>query len=194
VRVAEADKVPGRSGLAEAVAFNLHKLMAYKDEYEVARLHLDPGLGKDIEARFGADTTYTFMLHPPMLKALGMQRKIKVPGKVGVATFKALAGMKRLRQTRLDPFGRDHVRVVERELIEEYDALLDEIVERLGEANHEVAVELAGLPDLVRGYDEVKLRNVDRYHEELSRLRALLTDGRLAGQSLGLVDDEKREV
>jgi indolepyruvate ferredoxin oxidoreductase len=194
VRVAEADKVPGRSGLAEAVAFNLHKLMAYKDEYEVARLHLDPGLGKDIEARFGADTTYTFMLHPPMLKALGMQRKIKVPGKVGVATFKALAGMKRLRQTRLDPFGRDHVRVVERELIEEYDALLDEIVERLGEANHEVAVELAGLPDLVRGYDEVKLRNVDRYHEELSRLRPLLTDGRLAGQSLGLVGDEKREV
>jgi indolepyruvate ferredoxin oxidoreductase len=178
VREVEEQRVPGRSELAEAVAFNLYKLMAYKDEYEVARLHLDPGLTGDIEDRFGTDAQFTFMLHPPVLKSLGMHRKIKVPGKLGIAMFTALAPMKRLRHTPLDPFGRDHVRVVERELVREYEELVDEIVERLSPDNHGVAVDLAGLPDMVRGYDEVKLGNVEVYREEISRLRPQLTDGR----------------
>jgi indolepyruvate ferredoxin oxidoreductase len=184
VRQAEAERVPGRSDLAETVAFNLHKLMTYKDEYEVARLHLDPNLRQDIETRFGADASYSFMLHPPALKTLGMERKIKVPGKVGIAMFKALAPMKRLRHTRFDPFGRDHVRAVERELIREYEALIDEITDRLSPENHGVAVDLAGLPDMVRGYDEVKLRNVDLYHEQIDRLRPQLTDGRRTTEML----------
>ncbi|RFU21968.1 indolepyruvate ferredoxin oxidoreductase family protein [Geodermatophilus marinus] len=187
VRAAEADRVPGHSELAEAAASGLHKLMAYKDEYEVARLHLDDALATDLRARFGPDARFGFMLHPPTLKALGMQRKITVPGRAGLAAFRALAGMKRLRGTRLDPFGRDHVRVVERGLVREYEQLLEEIADRLTPADHELAVELARLPDVVRGYDEIKLRNVEIYHEQMDRLRARLTDGRLRGGSLPVV-------
>ena len=178
VRAAEAEHVPGRSDLAETVAFNLYKLMAYKDEYEVARLHLDPSLDREINDRFGSDARFAFMLHPPLLKSLGLHRKIKIPGKLGIAMFKALAPMKRLRHTPFDPFGHDHVRVVERELVREYEELLDEIVNRLSPGNHTVAVDLAGLPDMVRGYDEIKLRNVDLYREQISRLRPQLTHGR----------------
>lgn len=84
--------------------------------------------------------------------------------------------MKRLRGTHFDPFGRDHVRVVERELLAEFEALVDELAARVGESNHAVALELAQLPDVVRGYDDVKLDNVKTYKEQLTRLRARLTD------------------
>jgi len=179
VRAAEALRTPGQSTLAEAVAFSLFKLMAYKDEYEVARLHRDRAFQADLAERFGDDATYSVMLLPPVLKTLGLKRKVGLSRPAARVAFGALAPMKRLRQTRFDPFGRDHVRVVERALIAEYNALLDEIVQRLSLENHAVAVELAALPDLVRGYDEVKLRNVDRYREQVTRLRAQLTDGRL---------------
>jgi indolepyruvate ferredoxin oxidoreductase len=187
VRAAEQQALGSGAQLAETVAFNLHKLMAYKDEYEVARLHLTSTMFDDVTRQFGADANVVFMLHPPSLKALGMQRKLRVPGKAGVAMFKALASMKRLRGTRLDPFGRDHVRVIERQLIAEYEQLLDEITERLTTDNHHVAVELAGLPDMVRGYDEIKLANVELYHDKMATLRTQLTDGRLAHQSLPIV-------
>ena len=162
--------------LAEAVAANLYKLMAYKDEYEVSRLHLDSDTSRRIRGQFGADARVRVMLHPPVLKAMGVQRKIGVPGgAAGTAMFRALASMKHLRGTRLDVFGRDHVRVVERDLIDEYEQLLDLLVTALTDENHELAVRLAGLPDLVRGYDEVKLRNVEVYREQLALLRAQLT-------------------
>ena len=179
VRAAEAQRTPGRSTLAEAAAFSLFKLMAYKDEYEVARLHRDPAFQADLAERFGGDAAYSVMLLPPVLKTIGLKRKVGLSRPVARVAFGALAPMKRLRNTRFDPFGRDHVRVVERALIAEYDALLDEIIQRLSVENHAVAVELAALPDLVRGYDEVKMRNVDRYREQVTRLRAQLTDGRL---------------
>ena len=156
VRAAEAERVPGSEELAEAVAFNLHKLMAYKDEYEVARLHLDSAFTEQLQANFGADASFAFKLHPPILKALGLKKKISIPGRPGRLMFQGLAAMKRLRFTRLDPFGRDHTRVLERELITEYESLVDELTERLAPGNHEIAVRLAGLPDMVRGYDEVK--------------------------------------
>ncbi len=178
VRAAEVERVPGSEGLAEAVAFNLHKLMAYKDEYEVARLHLDSGFTEQLQANFGADASYAFKLHPPILKALGLKKKISIPGRPGRLMFQGLAAMKRLRFTRLDPFGRDHTRVLERELITEYESLVDELTERLAPGNHEIAVRLAGLPDVVRGYDEVKWANVELYRAEMTKLRAQLTDGR----------------
>jgi indolepyruvate ferredoxin oxidoreductase len=68
--------VPGSTRLAEAVARDLHKLLAYKDEYEVARLHLDPGLAADVAERFGPDSKVAYRLHPPALRAMGMRRKI----------------------------------------------------------------------------------------------------------------------
>jgi indolepyruvate ferredoxin oxidoreductase len=170
VRAVEAERVPGQCALAEAVAFGLYKFMAYKDEYEVARLHLKSELRADIRARFGADAGFAFRLHPPILKALGMHRKISVPGRPGIAMFGLLARLKVLRHTPLDPFGRDRVRVVERELVRQYEAVVDEIVGSLAEANHQVAVDLARLADMVRGYDEIKLRNVELYCDQVDRL------------------------
>jgi indolepyruvate ferredoxin oxidoreductase len=187
VRSVEAERVPGSSALTEAVAFSLFKLMAYKDEYEVARLHRDPAFRRELADRYGDDAAYHFMLHPPVLKALGMDRKIAIPAAAGQVMFGALAPLKRLRGTKLDVFGRDHVRVIERELIAEYEALLDEICARLDERNHAVAVELAALPDLVRGYDEVKLGNVATYRTQMQRLRAHLADGELDSPVLELV-------
>ncbi len=185
VRAAEAGRVPASSELAEAVAFNLHKLMAYKDEYEVARLHLDPVFRAELASHFGADASFAFRLHPPILKALGMKDKIAIPGRPGLLMFRVLAAMKRLRFTSLNPFGRDHVRKLERELIAEYEELVDELVDQLAPANHDVAVRLAALPDLVRGYEEVKLGNVERYRAELARLRAQLSDSASGGADAG---------
>jgi indolepyruvate ferredoxin oxidoreductase len=173
VRAVESERVPGTSELVEAVAFFLHKLMAYKDEYEVARLHLDPRLRRELEDQFGPDAKISWRLHPPALRSLGMQRKIELGEWFG-SGFRALAAMRRLRGTRLDPFGYTRVRRVERELIGEYRALIDHIVERLNADNHAVAVELARLPDLIRGYEEIKLRGVERYRARVVELRPQL--------------------
>jgi indolepyruvate ferredoxin oxidoreductase len=182
IRAREAEVVSGEA-LAEAVAANLFKLMAYKDEYEVSRLHLDAHETEKIRGQFGSDARVRIMLHPPVLKAMGVQRKIGVPsGPAGTAMFRVLSSMKRLRNTRLDPFGRDHVRVVERELIAEYEGLLGEILASVNPYNHDVAVRLAGLPDLVRGYDEVKLANVEAYRQQVAQLRAQLSEPAPVGQ------------
>jgi len=105
--------------------------MAYKDEYEVARLCLDPTLAADAEARFGAGSRFAWQLHPPMLRTLGMDRKIGL-GPWARPVLVALRGMRRVRGTRLHVFGTAHVRRVERELLVEYLAVLDELVASLG--------------------------------------------------------------
>ncbi|MDQ5832919.1 MAG: indolepyruvate ferredoxin oxidoreductase family protein, partial [Actinomycetota bacterium] len=159
VHVAEQERTPGHSELAEAVARQLFKLMAYKDEYEVARLHLDAVEQAKLGAEFGADARVYFMLHPPLLRSLGLKRKLKL-GSWFVPAFRALYRMRRLRGTRLDPFGRAEVRRVERELIAEYEGMVAEALSLLTPETHATAVELLELPDLVRGYEEIKLRNV----------------------------------
>ncbi|WP_424531107.1 indolepyruvate ferredoxin oxidoreductase family protein [Sphaerisporangium viridialbum] len=169
VREAEA-AVTGDTALAEAVARHLHKLMAYKDEYEVARLCLDPAVLAGVGERFGAGVKVRWRLHPPLLRAMGMRRKISL-GPWFRPVFRLLYAMRRLRGTPLDPFGRAHVRKVERGLIEEYAALVEECAAGLTAETHGLAVELAGLPDLVRGYEQVKLAGVERYHERLAELR-----------------------
>jgi indolepyruvate ferredoxin oxidoreductase len=173
VRAAEQDKMPGSTALTEAVARYLYKLMAYKDEYEVARLSLDPSAGASLEAEFGPGARASWRLHPPVLRALGMKRKIAL-GPWFVPAFRILRAMRRARGTRLDPFGRTRVRVTERELIEEYLGLVDHLTGCLSPATAALAVRLASLPDMVRGYEEVKLRNVGSYHKTLAELRAQL--------------------
>ncbi len=101
---------------------------------------------------------------------MGMRRKISL-GPWFRPVFRLLYAMRRLRGTPLDPFGRAHVRKVERGLIEEYAALVEECAAGLTAETHGLAVELAGLPDLVRGYEQVKLAGVERYHERLAELR-----------------------
>jgi indolepyruvate ferredoxin oxidoreductase len=165
VLAAEQERTPGRTDMTEAVARNLFKLMAYKDEYEVARLHLDslPAEGK-----------VWFNIHPPLLRALGLDRKLKL-GRWFVPVFRLLRSMRRLRGTKLDPFAHTEVRRTERALIGEYEDLVLEAMAQLSEDNHEVAVELCELPDVIRGYEEIKLRNV-----ALFRKRAKPLLGKLA--------------
>jgi indolepyruvate ferredoxin oxidoreductase len=157
------------------VARQLYKLMAYKDEYEVARLHLDAVERAKLGAEFGEDARVYFMLHPPLLRALGLKRKLKL-GRWFVPAFRLLYRVRRLRGTRLDPFGPAKVRRVERELIEEYERMVDETITLLTPDTHDTAAELLGLPDVIRGYEEIKLRNVVLFRKRaeaiLKRLRA----------------------
>ena len=173
VRAAERDKTPDSTALTEAVARYLYKLMAYKDEYEVARLSLEPSLGAGLAAEFGPGARAAWRLHPPVLRALGMKRKIAL-GPWFTPGFRALRAMRKVRGTWMDPFGRTPVRVVERELIEEYLGLVDDLTGRLTPATAALAVQLAELPDGVRGYEDTKLRNVESYRQSLAGLRAQL--------------------
>jgi indolepyruvate ferredoxin oxidoreductase len=169
VRAAEQAAVPGETRLSEAVARYLFKLMAYKDEYEVARLHLKADVGRALAEEYPDGVRVRYQLHPPLLRALGMTRKIALgPWFDGV--FRILTRMKGLRGTALDPFGRAAVRRVERALPAEYRALVEGALGGLSRATYERAVTLARLPDLVRGYEDIKLRNVERFRAEARKL------------------------
>ena len=170
VRRAEAAAVPGSSTLAETVARYLYKLMAYKDEYEVARLALDPAVTAAIRAEFGADAQVTYRLHPPVLRALGMEHKLRL-GPWFTPALRTLAAMRRVRGTALDPFGATRIRRMERELVTEYEGMLDAVLRDLGPETIERATQIAALPDLVRGYEQIKVESVARYRAEYTRLK-----------------------
>ncbi len=170
VRAREA-AVTGGDTLARTVAEHLYKLTAYKDEYEVARLSLDPALDEAVRAQFGDGARYQYRLHPPVLRALGLRHKISL-GPWFRPAFATLVAMRRLRGTRLDPFGRTEVRRTERALITEYREVVGQLLAGLTAGNHELAVQIAALPDMVRGYEDVKLATVRAYHEKLAELRA----------------------
>jgi indolepyruvate ferredoxin oxidoreductase len=120
------------------------------------------------------------MLHPPLLRALGMKRKLKL-GRWFVPGFKALRAMKGVRGTKLDIFGLPKVRRVERRLPGEYRELVDRSLDRLTPATHATVARIAELPDMIRGYEEIKLDNVERYREEAERLERELADGARGG-------------
>jgi indolepyruvate ferredoxin oxidoreductase len=161
------------AAVAEAYARGLHKLMAYKDEYEVARLHLDAAERARIEDEFGADVDVKLMLHPPVLRAMGMKRKIAL-GASARPALAALRAGRRLRGSPFDVFGRAGVRRVERELVEEYTALVDRGLDRLAPDTAELVAQLADLPDVIRGYEDVKLRNVATFRRRAQELLAEL--------------------
>ncbi len=170
VRTAEIRSVPEKSELSKAVAEFGYKLMAYKDEYEVARLLTDPQAEAAVRAEFGAGARVSYRLHPPVLRALGMKRKLKL-GPWSRPAFQLLRAGKIVRGTRLDPFGYTQVRRVERELIDEYTATIDDLVGQLSTETYQRAVEIARLPDLVRGYENIKLANVALYRARLQELQ-----------------------
>jgi len=163
--------VTGGTTLARTVAQHLYKLTAYKDEYEVARLSLDPALGEQVRAQFGDGARVSYRLHPPVLRALGLRHKVSL-GPWFRPAFATLVSMRRLRGTRLDPFGHTEVRRTERALIAEYRDVVGTLLAGLTEANHDLAVKIAALPDLIRGYEEIKLATVRTYHEQLAELLA----------------------
>ncbi len=171
VRAAEQQVAPESTALTAIAAYSLHKLMAYKDEYEVARLALLAESQARYRAVGGPDTTVTYQLHPPILKALGMDRKIGLRRSAGAA-FRALRAAKRVRGTLADPFARAEVRKLERALIPEFEAALDRLIAGLTAERLDSAVAIAGLPDQVRGYEELKLTRAARYREQLTEALA----------------------
>ncbi|WP_430333766.1 indolepyruvate ferredoxin oxidoreductase family protein [Rhodococcus sp. ACT016] len=161
--------VTDRAELSEAVATNLHNLMAYKDEYEVARMLTDPAFLETVRAEVPGATNLTYKLHPPALRALGRTQKIGV----GPRSHKALAVLakgKFLRGTPLDPFGYTHVRRLERRLVHHYETMLHTLLDTLSAESYDTAVAAACSAEVVRGYEDVKLRNIDRYRSKLSEL------------------------
>ncbi|HEX3177132.1 MAG TPA: indolepyruvate ferredoxin oxidoreductase family protein [Methylomirabilota bacterium] len=169
VLAAERAAAPGRTALSENVARYLFKLMAYKDEYEVARLHLQNDLGAALKDEYPEGVTVHYNLHPPLLRALGWQRKLRF-GRWFDSVFRALYGMRGLRGGALDPFRWPEVRRVERALVGEYVALVDQALAGLSESSYDRAAKLAALPDLIRGYEDIKLANVRRFREEVRAL------------------------
>jgi indolepyruvate ferredoxin oxidoreductase len=173
LRTEEAARLPGSTAVTRAVAEHLFKLMAYKDEYEVARLSIDARLARDIERRFGAGATFSYRLHPPILRALGMKRKVGL-GRWFRPVLVALHRLRRLRGTPFDPFGHTEVRRTERALVGEYRELVSRSVGRLGAGTVEHVTEIARLPDMIRGYEHIKLANVADYRAAAARLSAAL--------------------
>nr|WP_280821879.1 indolepyruvate ferredoxin oxidoreductase family protein [Mesorhizobium soli] len=168
-RQAEMRVAPGQENLATAVAKAAFKLMSYKDEYEVARLHLDPAMRRRLAEQFEGGYRIKYNLAPPMLARI--DTRTGHPAKIALGrwiepAFWLLTKLKGLRGTRFDPFGHTDERKMERRLIEDYFGLVDELISRLTWANLTVATELAGLPQEIRGYGHVKLASIER-HEEL---------------------------
>jgi indolepyruvate ferredoxin oxidoreductase len=166
-------RTAGSGELADAVASAFYHLLAYKDEYEVARLHLLPEFDRALAEAVPGGHGVRYRLHPPLLRALGMRKKIAFPAPVIRPAFRALRAMRHVRGTPADVFGYAAVRRTERRLAAEYEAEVRAVLAGLSAANYAAAVELARLPLAIRGYEQIKLAAVERYEAELERLRPL---------------------
>jgi indolepyruvate ferredoxin oxidoreductase len=163
VRAAEGKTMPGITELTEAVARYYFKLLAIKDEYEVARLYVDTDFTKRVAAQFEGDYTLKFHLAPPVFNKpdplTGVPKK-STYGPWMLKAFGVLARMRKLRGTALDIFGGTAERKMERALIGEYETTVAEILDKLSPENHATGVELASVPEHIRGYGHVKEAHV----------------------------------
>jgi indolepyruvate ferredoxin oxidoreductase len=173
VRRREHEVAAGSTKLAEAVARYYAKLLAYKDEYEVARLHADGAMQQKIAGMFEGDYKLVFHLSPPLLARVdpntGEPRKMRFGGWM-LPVFKVLKSLKGLRGTPFDPFGHTAERRIERALIAEYEATVGRLLADLSPANHSLAVQIAALPEEIRGFGHIKQRNLAiarKKHDEL---------------------------
>jgi len=171
-RVKLAESPLGKTSLSESVARSLFKLMAYKDEYEVARLHTDRSFLQRINGMFEGDFTLNYHLAPPGLakkNAKGELQKQKF-GPWMLTAFRVLAQLKGLRGTALDPFGRTEERRTERALIGEYRASVEQLLAGLTAENHALALEIARIPEQIKGYGHVKERNLAAARQQWAAL------------------------
>jgi len=173
VRAAEERVAPGSRLLTEAAARGYYKLLAVKDEYEVARLYTASGFLQGIAERFEGDYRLVFHLAPPILAkpdaASGRPQKRRF-GPWMVKALRLLARLKGLRNTALDPFARSAERQLDRRLLADYEQAIGEIIGGLETANHATAVDIASLPDQIRGFGPIR----ERYAENASRRQAEL--------------------
>jgi indolepyruvate ferredoxin oxidoreductase len=178
-KVKAAEARAGTTGLADAVARNYAKLLAYKDEYEVARLHADAAFQAQLDQTFEDGYRLKFHLAPPLLAsrdpATGHLQKMEF-GPWLLPLFKGLAKLKGLRGTAFDLFGYTAERKRERQLIAEYETLVDELANGLGPVNHAFAVKLASLPDEIRGYGHIKDANIAKAEKHKAELLAQWRD------------------
>ena len=158
------DKLP----LTEKVAFNFAKLMAYKDEYEVARLYTDGAFRKQLAAQFEGDYTLEFQMAPPLFSYVGRNgeapRKIKC-GPWMMSFLRVLARSRRLRGTCLDVFGKTAERRMERSLIDRYESRMMELLPQITRSNIAVAIEIAAIPERIRGFGYVKTISLGQAQE-----------------------------
>jgi len=173
VRIADEERGQGTLRLTRTIAESLYKVMAYKDEYEVARLYSEPAFKARLKDTFRDPKRLSVMMAPPLLSktdpATGRPKK-RAFGPWIFSAFRVLAALKPLRGTPLDPFGYSSERKAERALIARTRADVDLILSHLGEANYGLLVEIARIPDQIRGYGSIKEANM----EAADRKRAML--------------------
>ena len=177
VRAKEEVLFSGGTALTEAVAKGFYKLMAYKDEYEVARLHADPAFKAQLEAQFEGVQRIEFHLAPPIFAKRDKTTGHLIKQSYGpwmLTAFGVLAKFKALRGTALDPFGRSAERQAERALIGEYEATIEQVLQALTAHNLSTAVALASLPEKIKGFGHVKERTMREAAAERLRLLARL--------------------
>ena len=164
VRTLEIDRVPGSTEFTEAVAAYYFKLLAYKDEYEVARLYTNGDFMKKIKGRFEGDYKLKLHLAPPLFSKRNPHTGEPIKTAYGpwiLSAMNLLARFKFLRGTAFDPFGKTAERKMERRLIEEYEQTIEELLPGLSKKNHALAVEIARIPEQIRGYDLVKQKHLE---------------------------------
>ena len=177
-REAERSRAKGMRGLAEAVARGHFKLLAYKDEYEVARLHCAPEFRRKLEAAFEGDWSLEFHLAPPLFArrdpTTGAPRKSRY-GPWMMRVFAMLARCKGLRGTAFDPFGYTRERRRERALIDRYERTVAALLDGLDHSNHALAIEIASLPERIRGFGHVKAKSIEEaQHREAELLERFM--------------------
>ncbi|MBT6427761.1 MAG: indolepyruvate ferredoxin oxidoreductase family protein, partial [Rhodospirillaceae bacterium] len=184
VQTRESEVMADSENLSKAVARNLFKLMAYKDEYEVARLYSDGRFKAALESQFEGDYTLAFHLAPPLWSKTNPETGLPVKRDFGPWMGGAMAWLARLRFLRgtpLDIFGRTEERRIERRLITEYSTMIEEILSGLKAENLSLAIRLAQIPELINGYGHIKVRHL----EDAMALRdSLLAEWRNPGRSL----------
>ena len=175
VKEAESALGDGKFPLALAVARSYFKLLAYKDEYEVARLYTQPAFMEKIDGMFDGNYSLRFHLAPPLMNppdpVTGIARKSAF-GPWMLSAFRILARLKGLRGTPLDVFGRTAERRMERQLIVDYEKTIDELLASLRPDNRSIAADIAAVPAEIRGFGHVKQRNIDKARKRESELLA----------------------
>ena len=172
-KVQSAEPEAENTALTLAVARSAFRLMSYKDEYEVARLYSNGSFKKALAEKFEGDFRIHFHLAPPVLAKIneftGLPEKRAMPGLM-LGLFKVLAPFKHLRGTRFDLFGRQQERVEERKLIEEYFALVEQLLAELEIENYDKIVEILALPEMIKGFGHIKKASIENYRKQLEYL------------------------
>ena len=181
VAAREAAACPGRTEFTHAVIRQLYKVMAYKDEYEVARLHLKQAWHTQLTGMFAQPQKISYHFHPPLLRSMGLQRKLQL-GPWFTQPLRLLRRLKTLRGRRWDPFGYAKVRRAERQLIPWYRQTITQVLAHLDDSNHALAVVIANAPDAIRGYEDIKLRRLAETQELVAQHLARFTTSTQRGE------------